>query len=530
MTDTLRDRANMEILDVWKNVNRQVFGREKQQIAVFPETILPNTQRDTGTEVNVDKSIEQINKIIETKLGPLEALIDKIPQNFAQWLPRGSTEISKVFTEATLTGDVIPLWNQIVRYYKQPGLSKDSQEKIKMSVHQLEPNLKALNYGYKLAIDKVFEVDYAGQPDSYNEKMALMVMELLRAESVYKIIQEQIHSTGFNILDNEALNSAYKNNFQSLTQNEIAFLKNFSPRGSVMSTGIRNVPDFSSQTSVQRLRQIQDELGVQFPEEMLSEFRRMPMNQLNAELDKFMKDKKVPVSQASEKKYLEIMEEKNALEEDIARAGQMFNILEAEIEALKDESKAIQVAQPLPEPVIPKLGPLVANMTPVQQQAYDDRKEEIRLAKLERDIVRAHNKLQIDLQQSRDEKDTKIIQKEQDLQDLEQTYIQKSGELIFAEQNLSRFSPGAIQIKQRGTPALQEFAKLYPVEGFGKPKRARVDTRGLASMRNNYGKPEESESESESGSDEGDSSDEGGDMDFDDDRNEHYTRRPVAYY
>jgi hypothetical protein len=68
MTDTLRDRANMEILDVFKNVNRQVFNREKQQIAVFPETILPNTQRDTGTEVNVDKSIEQINKIIETKV------------------------------------------------------------------------------------------------------------------------------------------------------------------------------------------------------------------------------------------------------------------------------------------------------------------------------------------------------------------------------------------------------------------------------------------------------------------------------
>ena len=62
MTDTLRDRANMEILDVFKNVNRQVFGREKQQIAVFPETILPNTQRDTDTEVNVDKLLNNLTR------------------------------------------------------------------------------------------------------------------------------------------------------------------------------------------------------------------------------------------------------------------------------------------------------------------------------------------------------------------------------------------------------------------------------------------------------------------------------------
>jgi hypothetical protein len=57
MTDSLRAKQNMEILDVFKNINSQVVGRQNKQIQAFPESLLPKTQRDVGAEVNTDKSV-----------------------------------------------------------------------------------------------------------------------------------------------------------------------------------------------------------------------------------------------------------------------------------------------------------------------------------------------------------------------------------------------------------------------------------------------------------------------------------------
>ena len=380
MTDTLRDRANMEILDVFKNVNRQVFGREKQQIAVFPETILPNTQRDTGTEVNVDKSIEQMNKTMEAKLGNVQLVVENIQRLGANIITVSSASESRKLTyEATNTGDIIPLWNQIVRYYKQPGLSKNSQEMIKVSLQQLKPNLDALQYGYQLSADTLLGadigsvrprrrpiVDDPNQPsqESIEEaplteeqvqknasKISILVMEFLRAESVYKIIKQQVASTGFEILDNESLNSAYKNNFQRLSQNEINYLKSYAPRGSLMPSTIRNIPDFGSQTTVQRLRQIQEELGIRLPEEMLSEFRKMPLNELNEELDRLRKDKKLPATQAMKEEYEEEVLDRGI---QLDRLAQMYNILNAEIASLKEEYQVNEEFVPLPLPEVPK--------------------------------------------------------------------------------------------------------------------------------------------------------------------------------
>lgn len=519
MTDTIRDRANMEILDVWKNVNRQVFGREKKQIAVFPETIVPNTQRDTGTEVNVDKSIEQMNKIMEGKLLPLELFIERILKSEKE-LFTGRAEVNKIITEVTSTADIIPIWNQIVRYYKQPGLSRDSQEKIKVSLQQLKSNLDSLVYGYRLAMDESFQ-KIGNVPDLADlTSIALLIMELLRAESVYKAIAEQVNSTGFMILDTELLNSAYKNNLQSLSQNEMAFIKAHAPRSGIMPTGVRNIPDFGSQTTVQRLKAIQDELGIRFSEQQLSALRKMPMNQLNEELDRLRGAK------PEAGKNLALIEKRAELEIDLSQYAQMYNILNAEIESLKSD-KVVQPQPPIPVPDIPVVRRLVLvegheEKYEQQREQWQQKMEERRQAILERNRIVSINEHNENLQRSRDEKDELIRQKERDLDELQGRWAETVEKLA----NLTEELKGVV----RENPSLEDFARQFPVEGFGKPKSARVDTRGLAGIRENYGKPEESESESESESDEGDSSDEGGAMDFDDDRNEHYTRRPVPYY
>lgn len=73
--NTLRTRQNMEILDVWKNLSSQVNALTKRQVAVFPDTLKPKTQRDMEVEVNVDKSVESLNNALETKLANLEFVL-----------------------------------------------------------------------------------------------------------------------------------------------------------------------------------------------------------------------------------------------------------------------------------------------------------------------------------------------------------------------------------------------------------------------------------------------------------------------
>lgn len=65
----------MEVLDVWKNLNSQVNAITKKQIAVFPDTLKPKTQRDLEVEVNVDKSVEGLNNMLESRLASLEFVL-----------------------------------------------------------------------------------------------------------------------------------------------------------------------------------------------------------------------------------------------------------------------------------------------------------------------------------------------------------------------------------------------------------------------------------------------------------------------
>ena len=118
---TIRDRQNMEMLDVWKNLNSQVFDRTKRQIAVFPQSVKPKTERDLTVEVNTDKSIEQLNKTFESKLAALEYLVQLLQVSnavagFEGLVKKEDAGAFAQLYQATInTGEVIPIWNQIVR-------------------------------------------------------------------------------------------------------------------------------------------------------------------------------------------------------------------------------------------------------------------------------------------------------------------------------------------------------------------------------------------------------------------------------
>jgi hypothetical protein len=266
--DSLRQKQNMEILDVFKDLNSQIVGLQNRQVQQFPETLKAKSQRDLGAEVNVDKAIENINKTLESKLGSLEFVVQNInPEN--RGAP-GQEELTTTANRTTFytslsqvnnTGDVIPLWNSIVRSY-QGGVNRETQQMIKVKVLELLPNLEAINYGINQAIDTIFERKIV------RGSFAGTILELLRTLSIFSEIKAQVDSNPprFEPLSVDLLDRSFKNIFESQSSDRLTILKQYAPRGLITSSTIRNIPDFKTGDVSQRLRDIEEEMGFKIPD------------------------------------------------------------------------------------------------------------------------------------------------------------------------------------------------------------------------------------------------------------------------
>ena len=262
MTDTLRAKQNMEILDVFKDLHSQIVGRQNKQIQAFPESLLPKTQRDLGAEVNTDKAVERINQVLETKLGSLEFFVGEFVSGSRVGKPglltseSARTQAKQAEDIITNTGDIVPLWNSIVRLYQEPGLSRESQNIIKVKVQELTPNLEAMVYGLNSAIEYVFRERIIIAP------LMLVVMEFLRTLSIYTVIKQQVDSGLLELFSVEQLQRAYKNLLEEQSPDRQALIKKYAPRGDITSTPIRNIPDFDVLGRKARLKAIAEELGI----------------------------------------------------------------------------------------------------------------------------------------------------------------------------------------------------------------------------------------------------------------------------
>ena len=349
--NTLRTRQNMEILDVWKNLSSQVNALTKRQVAVFPDTLKPKTQRDMEVEVNVDKSVESLNSALEARLANLEFVLKndaqlgamartvaprprpeapveaKEPQppplpilepsvermtkderkitdrrnaevirQYEERLRQYEERVQKMREEALRsragraeaerkieerirgeqkesirllpfqnsyqdvinTGSIVSLWNNIVRYYQKQGLSRQSQEMVKVKVQDLIPNLEAIVYGLGQAVDVLFATN------KYTEQVGLKILELLRTQSVYQLIKRQIDTTSFEVVSVSALETAFKNIFAELSEERRELLDELTNRdtGSIATRPIRKIPQFSSTNFRERLRALGDEMGI----------------------------------------------------------------------------------------------------------------------------------------------------------------------------------------------------------------------------------------------------------------------------
>ena len=333
--NSLRQKQNMEILDVFKDIHSQVNGLTRRQVQAFPETLKPKTQRDLTAEVTVDKAIESFNKTMETKLGALEFVV----QNFERGV--GIRDLSRAenknvliqsFQQTNNTGDLIPLWNGIVRSFKEIGLSRESQNIIRVKIQELAPNLEAMIYGLTQTIDYLFQQPFTetrgarggvptpakkkkeaelapaeGKDDApalpvappvmaraestttterFKSENALVILDYLRTLSLYKLIKQQVDSGNLELISVELMNSSYKDVFNTLSTERMDILKEVAPRGILGQSSIRNIPEFVGDYK-ERLDALGEELGIKFPIETYERFATFSKKDLDLAMLKF---------------------------------------------------------------------------------------------------------------------------------------------------------------------------------------------------------------------------------------------------
>lgn len=370
---TLRQKQNMEILDVFKDIHNQVVQRQLKQISVFPDTLKPKTERDLGAEVNVDKAVEQINKTLEQKLGTLEFFLQNVRRIDD---PRFSQSVIQSQEQSTNTGDVIPLYNTISRISHQTGLSRESRQVIRVQLQALTPNLDALLYGLSQAVQRVMktmEDGARGDEATVSKSSTSAVLDFLRTYAVYQFIRKQVdrdNTSSVELLTVEALNTEFRNSFEQLSQNDITLIRERLPNANyLLSQGMKNVPDFPVDDYDGRIKALEDELGFKIQPSLKASLKTLP---LHAQKEALVKLKSEASSKATQltpaqaqmiRRAEVIAQSARDLVDSIESAERMKQMLEEEIKMLAEGARydpdraeeLYQLVPPVPaKPVAPQ--------------------------------------------------------------------------------------------------------------------------------------------------------------------------------
>lgn len=650
--NTLRARQNMEVLDVFKNLNSQVNAITKRQVAVFPDTLKPKTQRDLEVEVNVDKSVEGLNNLLETRLISLEFVLKNDAQltdlasrprrrvvfpaprplpapsvssssssasassssssaprkmvieddiviedeaedgkaeaedeiDFLSLTTKAEREkaeakfkanrkleaerrkregeeaerrgeamgrkeqqgvlklvpFQRAYDEIINTGSAVSLWNNIVRFYQKVGLSRQSQEMVKVRVQELTPNLEALLYGLGEAVDVLFS------SNQYNEKVGLKVLELLRTQSIYQIIRTQVDTSVFELVSVSSMETAFKNIFESLSQDRRELLDKVASRGDVAVKPIRLIPEFRSENFNQRIKALADEMGLSvrnIPAPLMERLRGMNQKDFEKYADeaiRAVKSKKSQYSAEDDKTISDTQQLQVQISELTHRAVDEIPIeiyrLQQNIVLLDGDYKAddVGVEERVEVPPLPIM-PDRLDFDDDDDEGFDRAMEEWGRIRAEYDRANELNdqidndNMMADALRGFDEagkqelkndmlRQIKLLEDERDALDLQIPVLeQKRNDKLMNMSVRRNLRPDFLK------QALVTIVKAYQFQrtrGKGKP----VDSRGLAGMGSHYGTASDDESED---SESGEESEEDEPMRFDDRRNDMYYSRPI---
>lgn len=249
--ESLRQKQRREIVDEDANISKRVFAMNEAQVRAFNETVLPKKTRDIESEISVDKLIEGLNRILEQKQVSLETLLTRA--GFQKSLKGDSFQ---AYTQLVSNGDVVAIFNQIVRIYTAPGLSRASLESIKVKLQDIKPNIDAIDYGLGESIQLFFEGNAEDK----------QISRLLQSQAVYRTMKNQLSNNIYTPITISDISVSAKEVISELSEDQRLEIQ-VDKEVPIQDRTLLNLPIQLGQNR-QRIEALEAELGFQIPEDL----------------------------------------------------------------------------------------------------------------------------------------------------------------------------------------------------------------------------------------------------------------------
>lgn len=195
-TNDLRNRQVREILDEDIGIYKQVMDRQFKSVGAYKEEVSGKKERDLEAEVSIEKIIQQLQIKLQREVQQAEYLLSSSEQRWDE--RKNDKDIDNIYAD---TGEILTLYNSAMRLYLKAGLSRDSQESIKIKLMQLLPILNATQQSLESIIDFMFSNGYADNK----------LFWIFNTNSILETIKNQIEGSRFKIIDNSDVMATFKN-------------------------------------------------------------------------------------------------------------------------------------------------------------------------------------------------------------------------------------------------------------------------------------------------------------------------------
>ena len=273
---SLRDRQIREVLDEDLNINRRVNAITREKVKLSDETVTPRKTRDIEVEVSVDKVIESLNKILETKITALDYLLARITRGDGDI---GDAEGRRAFTTIVNNGDFISPYNQLIRLYSDASLSRASKELIKTKFQELKSNIDAILYGLSEGIQYLFEQGQASRD----------IFQLVRSQAVYEFVNNALYQGNlFKIIEQGDISTSVLRVLAGLSEVQREALKLLSV-GDLREQSLLKLPIQTGEDKA-RLEALEDEIGFKFPDNLRGTLGEKDYETIQSEYGQLMGD------------------------------------------------------------------------------------------------------------------------------------------------------------------------------------------------------------------------------------------------
>lgn len=274
---TLRDRQIREVLDEDLNINRRVNDLTREKVRLSDETVAPKKTRDLEIEVSVDKLIENLNKILETKITALDYLLSRITRGEGEI---GDAEGRRAFNFIVNNGDFITSYNQLIRLYTQPGLSRASSEMIRTKFQELKANIDAILYGFSEAIQYLFDVNRPSKD----------IFQMVRSQAIYDFVNQALYrGSSYKIIEQGDIAVSIQNVLAELSEVQRRALQDLKNREDPRETSLLNLP-IETGADEARIKALEAEIGFRLPENLKGKLGRTGYKTIESEYGRLQGD------------------------------------------------------------------------------------------------------------------------------------------------------------------------------------------------------------------------------------------------